>query len=148
YPYNIFEGPAKSSVGGIMTRDGISGRAESLVPIMLSEGVNKGRISLKRFVEVMSENPARLFGLYPKKGVIAIGSDADFTIVDLNKTKKVTRDQLYTINAWSFWEGWKITGWPVMTIIRGNVMMEWLEGEPRPKIVGEPMGKYLPRKLG
>ena len=126
----------------------MAGRAESLLPIMLSEGVNKGRISLERLVEVCCENPARQFGLYPKKGVIALGADADFAIVDLNKTLKLTRDHVFNSNGWSLWEGWEMKGWPVMTILRGNIMMEWPEGEPKRKVVGQPIGKYLARKPG
>ncbi len=137
YPFNIWERWYL-----------FAGRAEALLPIMLSEGVSKGRLSLERVVKVCSENTARKLGLYPKKGVIAIGSDADFVIVDLNKTKTLTRDMTYSAQGWSIWEGWEIKGWPVMTILRGNVIMEWPEGEPRPKIVGKPIGQYLPRKPG
>ncbi len=148
YPYDIFAGPSQSSLKGVSSRDGLSGKVESLLPIMLSEGVNKGRISLERLVEVCCENPARQFGLYPRKGAIAIGADADFVIVDLDKTKRLTRDQLFSRNGWSFWEGWDIKGWPVMTILRGKIMMEWQQGEPRPRVIEEPIGRYIPRKLG
>ncbi len=125
-----------------------SGSAGFLLPVMLSEGVNKGRISLERLVEVCCENTARKFGLYPKKGAIAIGSDADFVIVDLNKSKTLTPDMVHSRVGWSIFEGWGLKGWPVMTILRGNVVMEWPEGEPEPKVVGEPIGQYLPRKPG
>jgi dihydropyrimidinase len=118
-----------------------------LLPIFLSEGVNKGRISLERLVEVCSENPARIFGLYPQKGTIAIGSDADLVIVDLAKIRTVTRDLVTSRGLWSVWEGWELKGWPVMTILRGNIAMEWKEGETKPQIVGEPSGKYLPRRF-
>lgn len=142
YPYDIFKGP------GEIGRDSMAGRAESMLPLMLGEGVNKGRISLERLVEVCCENPARKFGLYPKKGAIAIGSDADLVLVDLNKRLKLTRDQVFNSNGWSIWEGWDIKGWPVMTILRGNIMMEWPEKEPKRRVVGEPIGKYLARTLG
>jgi len=115
-----------------------------LLPSMLSEGVNKGRISIERCVELLCENPARAFGLFPKKGVIAPGSDADFAIVDLNRTKKVTRDMVFSLVGWTVWEDWELKGWPVMTILRGNVIMEWPEGEPNRKIVGKPVGEYIP----
>ena len=127
---------------------GMGGRSEAFLPLMLSEGVNKGRISLERLAEVCCENPARYFGIYPKKGVIAVGADADFAIVDLDRTKTLTRDMLHSRVPWSIWEGWEIKGWPVMIIIRGDVMMEWPEGEPRAKIIGKPAGQYLPRKPG
>lgn len=129
------------------TQSGFPSRVEALLPIMLSEGVNKGRITLQRLVEVCSYNPARILGLHPKKGLLALGSDADLLVVDLEKKCKVTNDMIYCGAGWSIYEGWEIKGWPVMTILRGQVMMEWPDGEPRPKIVGEPMGRYIPRKL-
>jgi len=142
YPHEIFKG------AGEIGRESMAGRTEGLPLIILSEGVNKGRISLERFVEVCCENPARKFGLYPKKGVITVGADADFVIVDLNKTMKLTRDHVNNSNGWSIWEGWEIKGWPVMTILRGNIMMEWPEGEPRRRVVGKPIGRYLERHPG
>jgi dihydroorotase-like cyclic amidohydrolase len=101
---------------------------------------------LERLVEVSSENPARIFGLYPRKGAIAVGSDADLVVVDIGKTKTVSRDMVLSCGLWSVWEGWEFKGWPVMTILRGNVAMEWKEGEARPQIVGQPLGQHLPRK--
>ncbi len=135
----------------VWTREkGWSGGSQISLPIMLGEGVNKGRISLERVVEVCCENTARKFGVYPKKGTIAIGSDADFAIVDLNESKKVNRDMCLSCGriGWSLYEGMELKGWPVMTILRGNVTMEWRQGEPRPNIVGKPIGEYIPRKLG
>ncbi len=116
-----------------------------LLPIMLSEGVNKGRISLERLVEVSCENPARIFGLYPRKGTIAIGSDADLVIVDLDKLKTVTRDMVISRGLWSVWEGWEFKGWPIMTVLGGQVVMEWTEDHPNPQIIGQPSGRYLPQ---
>jgi dihydropyrimidinase/dihydroorotase len=129
------------------TQSGFPSRVEALLPIMLSEGVNKGRITLQRLVEVCSYNPARILGLHPNKGLLALGSDADLLVVDLEKKCKVTNDMIYCGAGWSIYEGWEIKGWPVMTILRGQVVMEWPDGEPRPKILGEPIGRYIPRKL-
>ena len=129
------------------TQSGFPSRVEALLPIMLSEGVNKGRITLQRLVEVCCLNPANIFGLHPQKGAIALGSDADLVIVDLDKSCKVNRDMIHSSAGWSIYEGWEIKGWPVMTILRGHVMMEWPEGEPKAKIVGKPMGKYIARQL-
>lgn len=126
---------------------GFPSRVEALLPVMLSEGVNKGRISLERLVEVCCKNPAQIFGLYPKKGVISLGSDADFVLVDLGRTRTVTHEMIQSAAGWSMFEGMELKGWPVMTILRGKVVMEWPEREPRAKIVGEPMGRYIPRKL-
>lgn len=142
YPHPIFAG------AGEISRDAMAGRTEGLLYIMLSEGVNKGRISLERLVQVCCENPARKFGIFPKKGLIAVGSDADFTVVDLEKNMKLTRDHVFNSNGWSIWEGRQIKGWPVMTILRGNVMMDWPDGEAKRRIVGKPIGRYLARRLG
>ena len=142
YPYDIFTGPSA------IRRDIMAGRTEGLLLIMLSEGVNKGRLSLERLVEVCCENPAKRYGLYPKKGVIAVGSDADFVVVDLERSMKLKRDHVFNSNGWSIWEGREIKGWPVMTILRGHVMMEWPEGEPKRKVVGGPIGHYLVRQAG
>ena len=70
-------------------------------------------------------------------------------IVDLDRTAKVTRNMIYSSAGWSIWEGKELKGWPVMTILRGNVIMEWPEGAPRAKITTDrPGGRYLPRKPG
>ena len=128
--------------------EGFMGRGEGMLPVLLSEGVNKGNISLERVVQVCCEDTARILGLYPKKGTITVGSDADLVLVDLERTKTLTRDQVLNYLGWSIYEGWEIKGWPVMTILRGEVMVEWPDGEPRAKIVGKPKGQYLRRKPG
>ncbi|MBI4319387.1 MAG: amidohydrolase family protein [Chloroflexi bacterium] len=130
------------------TSSGFPSRVEAYLPVMLSEGVNKGRISLEKMVELCCENPARIFGLYPKKGVIAVGSDADLVIVDLDLTKEVKREMIQCGAGWSIYEGWQMKGWPVMVILRGNVVMDWPADAPRARMVGEPIGRYLPRKPG
>lgn len=130
------------------TISGFSSRVEALLPVMLSEGVNKGRISLPRCVEVCSENPAKAFGLYPKKGVLRVGSDADVVLVDLKKKQRIARSMLLTSAGWSVFEGWEVTGWPYQVLLRGEVALEWNEKEQKYHTVGKPRGRYLPRKLG
>ncbi len=131
------------------TISGFPSRVESLLPVMLTEGVNKGRITLERLVEICCENPARAFGIYPKKGTITVGSDADLVIVDLQRTIKVSRDMIHSSPGWSLWEGMELKGWPVMTVLRGNIVMERAEGERRAKIMmDKPIGRYIPRKSG
>ena len=130
------------------TVSGFSSRVEALLPVMLSEGVNKERINLPRCVEFCCENPAKAFGLFPKKGVLRVGADADIVLVDLKKTQKITREMLLTSAAWSVFEGWEVTGWPYMVILRGEVALEWNEREQRHNVVGKPRGRYLARKLG
>jgi len=129
------------------TISGFPSRVEGMLPMMLSEGVNKGRITIERLAKVSSENPARIFGLYPQKGAIAVGSDADLVVVDLQRRARMTRDMLHTVTPWTIFEGREVTGWPVMTVLRGQVVMEWPEGEPRSRVVGSPSGQYLKRRL-
>ncbi len=115
--------------------------AESWLSIMLSEGVNKGRISLEKLVEVCCSNPAKIYGLFPKKGVIAVGSDADLTLVDLNKHVVVSEKPRYSTADFSLYTGFKLQGWPVLTMLRGNVIME------QGKVIGKSgLGRYMPGK--
>ena len=95
-----------------------------MLPMYFSEGVGKRRLPLQRFVETTSTNAARIFGLYPKKGAIAEGSDADITIWDPNRTSNVTAEADLSKSDYCIYEGWKVTGWPVMTIRRGDVVYE------------------------
>ena len=113
----------------------------TMLPVLLSEGVNKGRINLERVTEVTSYNASRIFGLYPKKGSIQKESDADLVIVDLDLTKKVTPELLQSYSDYTIYDGWNLSGWPIATIVRGNVVMENF-------IVDETFygyGKFLPR---
>jgi dihydropyrimidinase len=129
------------------TISGFPSRVEGMLPMMLSEGVNKGRISIERLAQVASENPARIFGLYPRKGVIVPGGDADLIVVDLQRRATITKQLLHTITPWSIYEGWDVTGWPVMTLVRGHVVMEWPEGEPRAKVTEASVGQYVRRSI-
>jgi dihydropyrimidinase len=96
----------------------------TLLPVLLSKGVNENRISLERVTEVTSYNAARIFGLYPKKGTIGIGSDADLTIVDLDLVRRVTPEVLQSYSDYSIYDDWELQGWPVLTMVRGRVIME------------------------
>lgn len=96
----------------------------TMLPVLLSKGVNEDRISLERVTEVTSYNAARIFGLYPKKGTIGIGSDADLTIVDLDLVRRVTPEVLQSYSDYSIYDGWELQGWPVLTMVRGRVIME------------------------
>ena len=97
---------------------------DTLLPMLYSEGVRKGRISAQRFVEATSTNPARLFGLFPRKGTIAVGSDADVTIWDPEETRSVDSRRTHTNSDFSPYEGWEVTGWPTVTISRGEPVYE------------------------
>ncbi|MFH1572915.1 MAG: amidohydrolase family protein, partial [Acidobacteriota bacterium] len=97
---------------------------QTMLPVLYSEGVSKGRISLQRFVALIASRAARLLGLYPRKGAIAVGSDADLALWDLGAVRKLTADVLHSRAGFSLHEGWEIRGWPVMTIRRGEVVCE------------------------
>ncbi|HUO42881.1 MAG TPA: dihydroorotase family protein [Methylomirabilota bacterium] len=97
---------------------------ETMLPVLLSEGVNKGRISMARLQQVICEKPARVFGLYPKKGTIRKGSDADLVIVDMKKKRTVRGSELHYKVGWTPYEGWRLQGWPRMTLRRGSVIFE------------------------
>ena len=97
---------------------------DTLMPLLYSEGVMKGRLSLERFVEVTSTNAAKLFGIYPRKGTIAIGSDADLVVWNPNETRKFSAANAFTNADFSLYEGWKITGWPLVTVSRGEVIYD------------------------
>jgi dihydroorotase (multifunctional complex type) len=113
---------------------------QTVLPVLLSEGVNKKRIDLQKLVEITSYNPARTFGLWPDKGAIEIGASADLVILDTAKKRTVRAKDLHHISDFSLYEGRELTGWPVATILRGQVVAE--DGE----IVGKPgMGRFVPR---
>jgi dihydropyrimidinase len=97
---------------------------QTMVPMLYSEGVRTGRISLRRFIEVSATNAAKLFGLYPKKGTIAVGSDADVVVFDPNLTRTIENSMLLSNVDYSVYEGWEITGWPTVTIRRGEIVCQ------------------------
>jgi dihydroorotase (multifunctional complex type) len=86
--------------------------------------VNRGRLTLDRLVRIAAYNPARLFGVYPRKGVIQVGSDADLVMVDLAKEETIENRTTYTKVGWTPYDGRRVKGVPVMTLVRGKVVME------------------------
>jgi dihydropyrimidinase len=119
--------------------NGIPG-VETRMPILWSEGVAKGRISMNEFVALTSTNHAKLYGLYPRKGTIAVGADADIVLWDPNRKETIRQEILHHGSDYTPWEGFEVTGYPVMTIARGRTIVE--EG----KVLGEPgFGGFLAR---
>ncbi|MEL7454530.1 MAG: dihydroorotase, partial [Pseudomonadota bacterium] len=108
---------------------------QTLVPVMLTHVAN-GRLSLQRFVELTSAGPQRVFGI-ATKGRIAEGYDADFTIVDLKRQETITTDWSKSKCGWTPYDGFRATGWPIATIIRGRTVMR--ENELLLKGGGEPV---------
>ena len=115
------------------------GGTSLLYPVLLSEGVRKRGLSLARAVELASTNPSRHYGLYPKKGTIAIGSDADLALCDMEKTQTVTVEGLHSAQNFTPFSGLSLTGWPVTTILRGKVVFRDDE------IQGSPSGEFVRR---
>jgi dihydropyrimidinase len=113
---------------------------ETVAPLTYYEGVVKRNFPLTWFAKVMSENPARIFGLYPKKGIIQVGSDADITIFDPEKEVTIKADNLHSKAAYCVYEGWKVKGYPVMTVLRGQVLLDHGKLEKGPGF-----GKFIPR---
>ena len=97
---------------------------ETRMPLLFSEGVLKGRLTLNEFVALTSTNAARIYGLHPRKGSLAIGSDADITIWDPKWGRTITQDMLHDNMDYTPYEGMEVTGWPRIVIIRGRVAVE------------------------
>jgi dihydropyrimidinase len=115
--------------------------AEARIGIAFTEGVGKRGMSLERFADITATNAARILGLYPRKGVIAPGSDADIVVIDPSIRKTLARDDFH-VSDYSPWEGWPVSGWPVMTLLRGKVIAE------HGKLLGSPSdGQRLPRRI-
>jgi len=111
---------------------------EVRLPLLFSEGVRKGRLDLTRFVELTATNAAKLYGLYPRKGTIAIGSDADIAIWDPEKAVRIRQQDLHDAMDYTPYEGREVVGWPVVTISRGDVI--WRDG----KVTARPgRGEFL-----
>lgn len=117
------------------------GGSSLLYPLLLSEGVHKRGLPLERVVDLISTTPARRFGLYPKKGAIAVGSDADFAIIDLNKEQKVTVENSHSAQDHNPFAGKLLKGWPVATMLRGRLAFK--DGTA----VGERRGSFVARPV-
>lgn len=121
--------------------NGIPG-VETRMPILFSEGVVKGRITVEQFVALTSTNHAKMYGLYPRKGSIAVGCDADLVVWDPNRNETIRQEILHHGADYTPWEGFEVTGWPVKTILRGKLVYD------RGEILGRPSdGQFLPRAL-
>jgi dihydropyrimidinase len=93
---------------------------EDRMPVMWHHGVNGGRFSPNRFVELTATNPAKIFGLYPRKGTLAVGSDADIVLWDPNKEHTISAQTHHMNTDYNVYEGMQVKGWPVRTVLRGK----------------------------
>jgi len=127
---NVFESPF-----------GIPG-TETMLFLLHEEGVNKKRIDFPKLVKVLSENPAKVFGLYPKKGTLQVGSDADLVVFDPNESHIIEAKNQHGHSDFTLYEGWKCRGKPILTMQRGEIVLKdgILHSKP-----GD--GIFLPRKV-
>jgi D-hydantoinase len=117
---------------------GIPG-VETLLPLMVSYGVNKGMISLQDLCRILCEKPAKIFHLYPRKGTLLLGSDADIVVIDLKRETVINADKLHYKVGWTPYEGMNLKGYPVLTMVRGEVVASL------GAIIGHPgHGKFIP----
>ena len=121
--------------------NGIPGVAARL-PILFSEGVSKGRIDINTFVAVTATNHAKTYGLYPQKGTIAIGSDADIVLWDPTKQMTIANENQHHGADYTPYDGIAVTGWPVLTMVRGKTVVK--DGA---LVAGAPQGAYQSRGL-
>lgn len=130
-----------NKVGGtddIWAADGGIPQLQELLPLLL-DAVAGGRLTFPDVVRLTSANPSRIFGLRPRKGAILPGYDADLVVVDPDRRVTIEPSMLRTAVGYSAYDGRTLTGWPVMTFVRGELVME--DGE----MVGEPRGQFIPR---
>ncbi|WP_371504529.1 dihydroorotase family protein [Nitrosopumilus adriaticus] len=114
----------------------------TVLPILLNDGVNQNRITLEQFVKFTSQNAAQIFGMYPQKGTLEKNSDADITMIDLKKEKKVTSDLFGGFSDYIVYEGRILKGWPVKTLVRGEIIADNFE------VIGKlGHGKLVERKI-
>jgi dihydropyrimidinase len=114
---------------------------ENRMELLFSEGVNKGRITLNKYVEVACTNPAKIFGMFPRKGTIAVDGDADIVIFDPGKKHKLSAKTHHMNVDYSGYEGWEVTGKVKTVLLRGEVVIEHNDCK-----VQKGFGKFIKRK--
>jgi dihydropyrimidinase len=124
---------------------------ETRLPVAYTKFVVQHHMPLQRFAAITATNAAKILGLYPQKGVIAPGSDADLVLIDPILTKTLTLDDLHADSDYSIWEGFTCHGYPVMTILRGKVIVDhgrlvgsvsdgrWLRRKVAPDVLARPV---------
>jgi dihydropyrimidinase len=142
-PYRLDDplGKAVNGVDAPFTRipNGVPG-LETCLPVVFSEGVGRGRLTLEQFAAVSATNAARIYGMFPRKGTIAVGSDADLAIWDPEFEVTITNGRLHHRMDYTAFEGMRVRGWPVTTISRGEVV--WRDGS----VCARPgRGKFIAR---
>jgi dihydropyrimidinase len=129
---------------GVTIHDLQCGQAgvELRIPVLYTLGVASGRLDLQQFVDLVATNPAKLMGLYPRKGTLAVGSDADVVVFDPNKRWTVELEALHMDSDYNCWEGWELQGKPRTVVLRGAVLIE------DERVTGpRDRGRYLTRSI-
>ena len=137
--HNSFTRAQKEAATGFLDVPPGLGGAETLLPYLLAEGVNGGRITLERAVELLCTRPAQIFHL-PSKGAIEVDKDADLVVLDLDEEREMSDSGLHDPTAYTVFAGRKMRGWPVMTISRGEVIVEGGACTAKPG-----RGRFIPR---
>lgn len=143
-PYRFHDPQGKQVGAGRSFRhipNGIPG-IETRLPLLFSAGVNQGRIDLNTFVALTATNPAKLYGLYPRKGTIAVGTDADLVIWDPHQSVTLSNDMLHHNVDYTPYEGMEIQGWPQIVLSRGEIIYD------HGQVLAQPgRGEFLPCDL-
>ncbi len=126
-PYRYTGAHGKAAAGADAPFDRVANGVPGLevrMPLLFSEGVRRGRLDLETFVDLTATRAAKLYGLYPRKGTIAVGADADIAVWDPEREVVVSHDMLHDAMDYTPYEGRKVTGWPVVTLSRGEVVWD------------------------
>lgn len=110
---------------------------ESMAPLMI-QAVNDGKIDKCKLASILSEAPAKFFNIYPQKGSLLPGTDADITIVDFDKEFTITNESLHSVSKFTAYDGWHIKGMPTTTLLRGNIIVkdgEFVEDKPQGQFI-------------
>lgn len=141
-PYEIESEKHKKGMNIWTSFPGIPG-VETMVPILVSEGYNKGRITLSKLVDILSTNAAKHYGIYPKKGAMHIGSDADFTIIDLNKRWTIDPKKQASMCGYLPLEGMELKGKVIKTVVRGHLVYKDVDESTLSKLTDSELEKLV-----
>jgi dihydropyrimidinase len=120
-----------------------SPQAETMLMLAYHGGINEGRLSLERLVQVMCENPARIFGMYPQKGTIRVGSDADLVLFDPRAGVQISQETQHSNASYTAYEGMNVLGQPVLSMQRGQLVLD--HGEIRAR---RGQGRFMATRSG
>jgi dihydroorotase-like cyclic amidohydrolase len=126
----------EEKAGGLWSAPAGMASVETMAPLMIN-AVSEGRLSINQLAALLAENPAKLYGLYPRKGSLIPGTDADITIIDPKAEYTIRKEDLHSISKVTPFDGWHMKGRAVQTILRGRTIAQ--DG----KLVGGPGGQFI-----